>query len=90
MTPTPATRRCSNLLLWGLEEGGLKWPHREGLEEPYHHFLERLAVQDDQEEAYCYLVEYPGRDHAFKRGTSKAATAPRRQHDSSWRAFRTR
>ena len=57
--PDPSYQAMFQLLLWGLEEGGLKWPHREGLEEPYHHFLERVAGQADQGEAYRYLVTNP-------------------------------
>jgi hypothetical protein len=47
------------LLLWGLAEGGLTWPHPEGSAEPYQHFLERVAGQPDQAAAYRYLTEDP-------------------------------
>ena len=45
--PDPSLQAMYQLLLWGLEEGGLKWPHRQGLEEPYQLFLERVAVCDN-------------------------------------------
>ena len=57
--PDPSLQPMYQLLLWGLEEGGLKWPHPEELADPYHHFLERVAVQRDQAEAYRYLVTNP-------------------------------
>jgi len=57
--PDPSLQAMYQLLLWGLAEGGLTWPHREGAAEPYQHFLERLAVSPDQEAAYRYLTEDP-------------------------------
>ena len=55
--PDPSLQAMYQLLLWGLSEDGLTWPFQQGTAEPYHLFLERVAVQEDQEEAYRYLVE---------------------------------
>jgi hypothetical protein len=73
----PGLQPMYQLLLWALEEGGLKWPHREGLEEPYQLFLERVAGQRDQGEAYRYLVEDPKEGPRLQEGDLERLNSPK-------------
>lgn len=52
--PDPSYQHLYQLLLWGLNQ-----ELRNSLASPYREFLEKLAVQEDQEAAYRYLVVDP-------------------------------
>jgi hypothetical protein len=57
--PDPSYQAMYQLLLWGLGPGGLKWTLAGGDLEPFRNYLEDVATQKNQAEAYRYLVEDP-------------------------------